>query len=233
MAGNLFVPRVHPSTNRARARHLVQVNEVPKIIEKYDTSNSIYLDYGGGYGIFVRLMRDKGFNFYLSEIYADNLFCKHFTFEDAGIKTGFTSLTSFEVFEHLLDPMADIKTMFSMSDTIIFSTQLQPNFQLSKSEDWWYFVPEGGQHISFYSIRTLEVISEIFNCYLYSNGTDIHILTKKIITNPFKDSKFNYTLIDRLMRWVKKKPKNEFFLKETLLYKDFDFYKKIINGRNI
>ena len=32
-----------------------------------------YLDMAGGYGVFVRLMRDIGFNFFWEDIYAKNL----------------------------------------------------------------------------------------------------------------------------------------------------------------
>ena len=38
-----------------------------------------YLDYGGGYGIYVRMMRDKGFNFYWSDEYCENLYAKKFS----------------------------------------------------------------------------------------------------------------------------------------------------------
>jgi hypothetical protein len=41
------------------------------------SSDGIYLDYGGGYGIFVRMMRDKGFNFYRQDVFCNNLFAKN------------------------------------------------------------------------------------------------------------------------------------------------------------
>jgi len=34
----------------------------------------LFLDYGAGYGVFVRLMRDFGFDFYWMDKYSDNLF---------------------------------------------------------------------------------------------------------------------------------------------------------------
>ena len=40
-----------------------------------------FLDYGGGYGIFVRLMRDTGFNFYWQDKHTENLFAKVFEFK--------------------------------------------------------------------------------------------------------------------------------------------------------
>ena len=39
-----------------------------------------FLDYGGGYGVFVRLMRDVGFDFYWQDKHTENLFAKEFEF---------------------------------------------------------------------------------------------------------------------------------------------------------
>ena len=38
----------------------------------------MYLDYGGGYGLFTRLMRDRGFDFYWQDSYTENLLSKGF-----------------------------------------------------------------------------------------------------------------------------------------------------------
>ena len=37
-----------------------------------------FIDYGGGYGIFVRLMRDQGFDFYRHDPLCENLFADGF-----------------------------------------------------------------------------------------------------------------------------------------------------------
>ena len=59
------------------------------------------LDYGGGYGLFTRMMRDRGHHFLHRDPYCDNLFAAGL---DAGPKaTGFDFLTAFEVFEHFAD----------------------------------------------------------------------------------------------------------------------------------
>src|SRR5215469_1999896 len=53
-----------------------------------------FLDYGAGYGLLVRLMRDRGFDFYWHDLHCENLFAKHFAAQP-GMK--FELLTAFEV----------------------------------------------------------------------------------------------------------------------------------------
>lgn len=160
---------------------------------KYFRDEDLFLDYGGGYGLFVRLMRDRGFRFYRYDKYCENLFSQHFDLEDIGEETRFSLVTAFELFEHFEEPLEEIKKMFAFSDSILFSTYIQPeNTQFHKAEDWWYFSPEIGQHISIYSKKSLEKIAEIFNKKLYTNNSSLHLLTdKKYPANVLKRSIFN------------------------------------------
>lgn len=152
----------------------------------YDKASN-FIDYGGGYGVFVRLMRDRGFNFYRYDTYCENIFAKNF--ED-DCKQEYELLTSFEVFEHLENPIVEIEKMLLKSKTIFFSTEIQPsNFKSEK--DWWYVMPETGQHISLYSIKSLEFIASKYKLNLYSNGTTFHLLTDK------KINKFIFKLVTK------------------------------------
>ena len=143
-----------------------------------------FLDYAGGYGIFTRLMRDIGFNFYLNDPYCDNLLARGF--ECTGIEQNtFELLTAFEVFEHLNNPLQEIEKMLLLSNTIIFSTELLPN-SVPKPGEWWYYGFEHGQHISFYSKHTLELIAKKYDLYFYSIA-GVHIFTnKKLIPSAVK-----------------------------------------------
>ncbi len=141
-----------------------------------------FLDYGGGYGLFVRLMRDRGFDFYRQDLYCENIFARGFDVEDlrlGGDEERFGLLTSFEVFEHLDDPRTELDRMFGYADSILFSTELQPRQPLKDVKDWWYFAPHTGQHIALYGLRTLRTIAEIYGCHLYSDGRNLHMLTRR------------------------------------------------------
>ncbi len=149
---------------------------VSTIINLFFKDKGPYLDYGGGYGLFVRMMRDRGFNFYRLDIYCENIFAKHFDVKDIPGDSKFGLITAFEVFEHLTDPIVEIEKMLSYGDHILFSTELQP---LNKNEldKWWYFTPETGQHNSLYSQRSLEIIAQKFGLYFYSRN-NIHLFSK-------------------------------------------------------
>jgi Methyltransferase domain len=141
-----------------------------------------FLDYGGGYGLFVRLMRDRGFDFYRQDLYCENIFARSFDLEDlrlGGDEGRFGLLTSFEVFEHLDNPRQELDKMFGYADSILFSTELQPRQPLKDIKDWWYFAPHMGQHVALYGLRTLETIATAYGCHLYSDGRNLHLLTRR------------------------------------------------------
>jgi hypothetical protein len=135
-----------------------------------------FLDYAGGYGIFTRLMRDIGFDFYWHDPYCKNLLSRGFEY-NASMKEEIKVITAFEVFEHLVNPINEIKKMLDISPNIFFSTELLSN-PVPGPEEWWYFGFEHGQHVSFYSHKTLIFIAEKFGLYFYSYR-DVHLFTKR------------------------------------------------------
>ena len=135
-----------------------------------------FLDYAGGYGVLVRLMRDIGFDFYWDDKYSKNLFSTGFEWEEVKGEN-IEAITSFESFEHFDDPMVEIEHMISISKNIIFTTELMPGY-VPAPDQWWYYAPEHGQHISFYSRSTLEIIAANFGLFYYSVGP-FHLFSEK------------------------------------------------------
>ena len=158
-------------------RNIKLSNFCSVLIPMFYSPTASFLDYGGGNGMFVRMMRDKGFNFYWHDKYASNQFAAGF---EAPQDVKFSLLTAFEVFEHLPQPLEVIEEMFHYSDTLIFSTRLLPRWKIMPRE-WWYFTLDTGQHVSLYSRESLELIAQKFNVKFSSNGISLHILSKRTV----------------------------------------------------
>ena len=133
-----------------------------------------FLDYAAGYGVFVRLMRDAGFNFFWDDKYTENIFAKGFDYDK---NDTIEAVTTFESFEHFVNPLQEIEKILAISRNIIFSTELLPE-DVPSPDKWWYYCFEHGQHISFYSKKTLKLIAARYALRVFSLGS-LHIFTNK------------------------------------------------------
>lgn len=157
-------------------RNLFYAKRVTVLLNLLFGDSGRFLDYAGGYGVFVRLMRDIGFGFYWDDKYTQNLFAAGFEWDK---KSRVDAVTLFEVFEHFVEPITEVENLLTISDTIIFSTELYPE-PLPKPKDWWYYGLDHGQHISFYSKSTFDFIAKKYELNYYNIGS-LHILTRKKI----------------------------------------------------
>ena len=190
-----------------------------KLISSCFDGSKRFLDYAGGYGMFTRMMRDKGYDFYHTDIYCENLFSEYFDIADCPQQRDFEMVTAFEVFEHMVNPLEEIKRITELSDHIFFTTEIQPA-GISEISDWRYFVPETGQHISLYTLSSLEYIAKKLGFYFCSDGAGNHLFTKdKLTFNPFTEKKEPY-LIRVLRRKLNRYDRNT-MERQSLLLKDF------------
>jgi len=182
-------------------RNVKFAQKTAKIIFYLFNPNQKFLDFAGGYGIFVRLMRDAGFDFYWDDPYAANLLAKGFEYQ--GSNGQIALVTSFECFEHFVNPLDEIEKILKMSPNLLFSTHLLP-VPVPAPNQWWYYALDHGQHISFYSKQTLDFIAQKFNVNFYTNHRNFHLFTRKKI-NPLvfrwlvTDTYLPYWLLTRFM----------------------------------
>lgn len=140
-----------------------------------------FLDYGAGYGMFVRHMRDLGYDFWYQDSYCQNLFADDFVADlDAG--RTYNLVTAFEVFEHMVRPVEDFTRMLSCGRGILFTTELLPQ-PVPAMGQWWYHGADHGQHIGFYSVRTLQYLANKHSLFLATNGTNVHYLGKDRVSS--------------------------------------------------
>lgn len=191
------------------ARNIYLGKTTASIIYFLFDRNACFLDYAGGYGLLTRMMRDIGFDFYWHDPYTKNLFARGFEYTGSG---EIELITSFESFEHFVNPIQETEKILAISKNLLFTTELLPN---PEPNDWWYYGLEHGQHISFYSMKTLRFIASKYSLNLYSDGKSIHLLTTKKISSKF------FKLLCRLNRPVC------FYVRRTMKSKTFDDHETI------
>jgi Methyltransferase domain len=116
------------------------------------------IDFGGGIGLFTRLMRDRGFNFLSYDRYAQPFFSDRYSLTSLAGRSP-AVVTAFEVLEHFSDPAQDLQQLFeSRPALVIATTELFTGQDLS----WPYLADGTGQHVFFYSPKALTQIARRF-----------------------------------------------------------------------
>jgi hypothetical protein len=190
-------------------RNLWARDRMRVIIESHLNPGGIFLDYAAGYGLFVRLMRDIGYDFRWSDLYCKNLFARGFEVPEPLVGP-YEAATAFEVFEHLTNPIEEMQKLSTISSCIIFTTLLLPD-PAPQPQDWWYYGLEHGQHIAFYTRRSLELLAARFGFQLATDdseehlGLDLHVFSKKPV--PLEFFSRMPSRIPRWRFWAKQKNK--------------------------
>lgn len=134
------------------ARNLAARERVASFLHLSGVRSEPCLDWAAGYGVFVRLMRDAGFQFHWADPHAPNLFAKGFEWNEGMGRP--VVVTAFEVLEHLVRPGEEFARIAALgADLIVTSTELPPGG--APPEDWHYLSIESGQHVAFYTPVTL------------------------------------------------------------------------------
>ena len=169
------------------------------------------LDFGGGYGVFTRWMRDLGYDFWHHDKHCSNLFANGFDADMSGA-TRYELVTAFEVFEHFVEPASVVGSLFELTDTILFTTDLVPE-PLPFLEDWAYFGPEHGQHIAFYTRAALHRLAARFDARYLEGRYGLHLLTRRDVS----PERFRLVLGQKIRHVI-----NYFYRRPSLLPGDFE-----------
>jgi hypothetical protein len=168
------IPGVHLDVGIANRTLQMWITATSFLEEIGFPRTDLAVDFGAASGLFARLMRDAGFNFYAHDKYSDPFFVNYFTIADISAQRP-SLITAFEVFEHLRDPNASIGDLLDLgADAILFST----GFFSNQGPDWQYLVPECGQHVFFYTERGLGYFAGRFGYDLLGAGR-FHVLLRR------------------------------------------------------
>lgn len=148
---------------------------VNTLIRKYFPYSKSFLDYGGGYGIFVRMMRDVGHRFLWTDKYSDNLVAKGFEYTEG--KVDF--VTAFELFEHFDNPLQEFENLLTYSKNLLISTTIYEEEHGYPDKEWWYYAPHAGQHVVFYHKKTFEYLADKYGLHYYQISNNLHLITEK------------------------------------------------------
>lgn len=169
-----------------------------------------FLDFGGGYGVFTRWMRDQGYDFFHYDQHCPNLFAGGYEADISG-SVRYELVTAFEVFEHIAEPARTVAHLLSISDSILFSTELLP-VPAPPIADWWYYAPEHGQHIGFFTRTALEKLAARFGANYYTSDGPTHLISRRHIS----EKTFQFVLRPKVRALV-----NRYYRRKSLLDEDF------------
>lgn len=157
------------------ARNLSNVNLTLATLTLMGAKSAQVVDYAGGYGLLVRLLRDKGVDAYWADPYSENLVARGFEYSG----TNKASLvTAFEAFEHFVRPPEELEKLLTIAPNILLTTTLAPR-PAPQPSDWWYYGLEHGQHVGIYRVETVEFLAKKFGLNMLSDGVSVHFLSKK------------------------------------------------------
>ncbi len=127
------------------------------------------LDYGGGNGLFARLMTEHGVDFTSYDPYFG---------DPTPPRERYNLITCFEVFEHSRDPvgtLADLLRYLEPCGTVLFTTAIQPR---RVTANWHYIAPRNG-HVSIHSATSLQRLARDADTSLLSLHDQVHLLYRR------------------------------------------------------
>jgi len=141
--------------------------------------SKVLLDWGAGSGLTVRSLRDLGINAWAFEPYGECPLAKGFWYskKEKVLNERFGIILAQEVVEHLRDIREFTEAALECCDDLIFTTEMIPD---NVSRNWWYLLPETGQHISFIGRKGIKTLCRDFGLRHHrSHDGSMHLLTRK------------------------------------------------------
>jgi hypothetical protein len=94
----------------------------------------------------------------------------------------FDAVTAFEVLEHLVDPVADLREVAGLTDVLLATTRMLPD-PLPLPEQWDYYSLETGQHVTLYTPKAISTLGRRLGYAHVVSGQLIHLFSRRPV-NP-------------------------------------------------
>ena len=134
--------------------------------------NPKVLDWGGGYGLLTRILRDRGVRCSHYDPYTESLFAENIDLQ-SGSK--FDLIVLSEVMLHITDPVSTLTELLKLSDNIMFTAVIAPP---DVTPEWWYFMPDTGQHVAIFSQQTIPELGSALKVNTLSDKQFFHLVAK-------------------------------------------------------
>lgn len=157
----------------SRCRTLTK--RIPSVLACTDALHGAVLDWGGGYGTLTRMLRDAGIDCWHSDPFCQNIHARGFD-SSLDARPRWDAVLAAEVIEHLADPMSFFAPAAARTDLIVATTEVV-SVPAPAFDDWWYWAPEHGQHVAFYSRKSLEHIGTLIGMR-YVRAGRLHVWTR-------------------------------------------------------
>jgi hypothetical protein len=175
--GEAYTSAIAATDTGAMVRNLVSQAAVC-VIAAMCRVRGRFLDYGGGAGVLCRMLRDSGFDAYLTDKYSDPVFARAYALSgDECQPGGFALISAVEVLEHYVDPAGEIGRLFALAPQVLVATT---QLYAGEGEGWWYLSRQTGQHIFFYSRKCLDLLARRHG-YHYLNAGWFHVFSARPI----------------------------------------------------
>jgi len=177
-----YAAAINDSDTGMMKRNIRNAQVVLTTLAMLGKTNGSVVDYAGGYGILVRLLRDKGVNALRMDRFCENLLARGFDYTLHAQVEKPSLVTAFEAFEHFSEPRKELKEMLTISHNVLLSTELIAD-PAPPHDQWWYYGREHGQHVGFFRYRTLVHLAQAHGKYLVSDRRSLHLITAQPV-NP-------------------------------------------------
>lgn len=210
------------------ARNLWVAERLARVLDEL-LPDGPFVDWAGGPGTLVRLMRDQGFDYYWQDRYSANVFARGYEWHAARSGTRATAVTAIEALEHAPDPLVFIDECLAATsaDSLIFTQELHGG---RADPDWWYLAPTSGQHISFFGQRTLHAIAERLDMSIRTAGS-LHLLTRTDISQQDFTAAVEPSRQRRLHQRVLRRAGLQRRVREPLTQKDHEEQVRLLTTR--